>query len=97
MTSVALSPKYQIVIPKALREILKLVPGQRLEVNLDAAGRLLLEPELDIRSARGFLKPIPGVEVSDVPNDPESPDWPGGCDPIADADWLRFGSKVKKS
>lgn len=97
MTSVALSPKYQIVIPKALREILKLVPGQRLEVNLDAAGRLLLEPELDIRSARGFLKPIPGVDVSDVPNDPEDPDWPSGCDPIADADWLRAGSKVKKS
>ncbi len=97
MTSVALSPKFQIVIPKALREVLKLVPGQRLEVNLDAAGRLLLEPELDIRSARGFLKQIPGVDVSDVPNDPEGPDWPGGCDPIADADWLRVGSKVKKS
>lgn len=97
MTSVALSPKFQIVIPKALREVLKLVPGQRLEVNLDAAGRLLLEPELDIRSARGFLKQIPGVDASDVPNDPEGPDWPGGCDPIADADWLRVGSKVKKS
>ena len=97
MISVALSPKFQIVIPKALREVLKLVPGQRLEVNLDAAGRLLLEPELDIRSARGFLKQIPGVDVSDVPNDPEGPDWPGGCDPIADADWLRVGSKVKKS
>lgn len=97
MTSVALSPKFQIVIPKALREVLKLVPGQRMEMNLDPAGRLFLEPELDIRSARGFLKQIPGVDVSDVPNDPESPDWPGGCDPITDADWLRVGSKVKKS
>lgn len=97
MTSVALSPKYQIVIPKAVREVLKLVPGQRLEVALEANGRISLQPELDMRSAMGFLKPIPGVDVSDVPNDPEGPDWPGGCDPIADADWIRVSSKAKKS
>jgi hypothetical protein len=24
-----------------------------------------------------------------VPNDPEGPDWPGGCDPVGDAEWLR--------
>lgn len=74
MTSVALSPKYQIVIPKTVREILKLVPGQRMEVNLDTSGRIYIEPELDMRSAYGFLPPIPGVDVSDVPNDPEDLD-----------------------
>lgn len=96
MTSVALSPKFQVVIPKALREVLKLVPGQRMEMNLDSAGRLFLEPELDIRSARGFLKQIPGVDVSDVPNDPEGPDWPDGCDSIPNADWISSGNKAAK-
>lgn len=89
MTSVAVSPKYQIVIPKALREALKLRPGQRVELSLDGVGRLVLEPELDIRAARGFLPAIPGVDVSDVASDPEGPDWPGGCDPLPDAPWIR--------
>jgi AbrB family looped-hinge helix DNA binding protein len=96
MTSVALSPKYQVVIPKAVREVLKLVPGQRLEVALEANGRISLQPELDMRSAMGFLKPIPGVDVSDVPNDPEGPDWPGGCDPIPNADWIRDRNRASK-
>ncbi len=39
MTSVAISPKFQIVIPKAVREALKLRPGQRVEVRLDGEGR----------------------------------------------------------
>ncbi|MBK7000270.1 MAG: AbrB/MazE/SpoVT family DNA-binding domain-containing protein [Rhodoferax sp.] len=73
MTSIAISPKFQIVIPKAIRAVLNLRPGQRVEVKLDASGRVFLEPELDMRSARGFLEPIPGVDVTDVPNDPESP------------------------
>lgn len=76
MTSVALSPKFQIVIPKAIREELKLVAGQRLEMRLDSLGNLILEPELDIRTARGFLPLIPGIDVSDIQNDPEDLDWP---------------------
>lgn len=74
MTSVAISPKFQIVIPKAIRAVLNLRPGQRMEVRLDASGRVFLEPELDMRSARGFLEPISGVDVTDVPNDPDDPD-----------------------
>lgn len=89
MTTVAISPKFQIVIPKVVREALKLRPGQRVEVRLDGAGRVLVEPELDIRSARGFLQPIAGVDVTDVPSDPEGPEWPGGCDPLPDAPWVR--------
>ncbi len=96
MTSVAISPKFQIVIPKAIRVVLNLRPGQRVEVKLDESGRAFLEPELDIRSARGFLKPIAGVDVTDIPNDPEGPDWPGGCDPIPDADSIGIGQKVRK-
>jgi AbrB family looped-hinge helix DNA binding protein len=93
MTTVAISPKFQIVIPKAVREALKLRPGQRVEVRLDGAGRVLVEPELDIRSARGFLKPIAGVDVTDLPPDPEGPEWPGGCDPLPDAPWVRGSVK----
>ncbi|MGY0194216.1 AbrB/MazE/SpoVT family DNA-binding domain-containing protein [Leptothrix sp. BB-4] len=89
MTSVAVSPKFQIVIPKAIREALKLRPGQRVDVRLDGAGRVVVEPELDIRSARGFLPPIPGVDLAQVTSDPEGPDWPGGCEPLPDAPWVR--------
>jgi AbrB family looped-hinge helix DNA binding protein len=95
MTSVAISPKFQVVIPKAVREVLKLVPGQRVEVR-ELNGGIFFEPVPDIMSLRGFLQPIKGVDISDVPNDPESPDWPGGCDPIPDADWLAYGNTGNK-
>ena len=97
MTTVALSPKFQVVIPKAIRQVLKLRPGQRMEVKLDESGVLLMEPVPDIMSLRGLLKPIDGVNVSDVPNDPEGPDWPGGCDAIADADWVQISQKAAKA
>ncbi|MFM2276318.1 MAG: hypothetical protein RL211_2190 [Pseudomonadota bacterium] len=68
MTSVALSPKFQIVIPKDVRRALQLVAGQRVEVRAEG-GKVVLEPELPMRAARGML---PGLDAS-VPNDPE--DW----------------------
>ncbi len=92
MTSVALSPKFQIVIPKAVREVLKLAPGQRMEVR-ELNGGVFFEPVIDIMSLRGFLPHIEGVDVSNVPNDPEGTDWPGGCDPIVDASWLEYANK----
>lgn len=74
MTSVVISPKFRVVIPKAVREALKLRPGQRLEMRLDSAsGTVVLESELDIRSARGFLKPVPGKDLTHIANDPEAP------------------------
>jgi len=97
MTTVAISPKFQVVIPKAIRQVLKLRAGQRMEVKLDESGVLLLEPVPDIMSLRGFLKPIDGVDVSDVLNDPEGPDWPGGCDPIADADGVQISQKAARA
>ncbi len=97
MTSVAVSPKFQIVIPKAIREALKLRPGQRVDVRLDGSGRVVVEPELDIRSAHGFLPPIPGVDLAHVASDPEGPDWPGGCEPLPDAPWVRNSDQGDKS
>jgi AbrB family looped-hinge helix DNA binding protein len=57
MQSVTVSPKYQVVIPKTIREALNLSPGQKLQV-IEHAGRIELVPERDIKELRGFLKGI---------------------------------------
>ncbi len=57
MQSVTVSPKYQIVIPKTVREALKLYPGQRMQI-VEYAGRIELIPERDIKELRGFLRGI---------------------------------------
>lgn len=55
MQSVTVSPKYQIVIPKTVREALNLRPGQKMQV-VEYNGRIELIPERDIKELRGFLK-----------------------------------------
>ena len=57
MQSVTVSPKYQVVIPKNIRESLKLRPGQKMQV-IEYAGRIDLIPEREISELRGFLKGI---------------------------------------
>jgi AbrB family looped-hinge helix DNA binding protein len=57
MTTVTISQKYQLVVPKAARVSLQLEPGQKLEV-LVYEGRLELVPVRDLESARGFLRGI---------------------------------------
>jgi AbrB family looped-hinge helix DNA binding protein len=57
MNSVTVSPKYQVVIPKAVRESLHLRPGQKMQV-IEYDGRIELIPERDIKELRGFLKGI---------------------------------------
>lgn len=57
MQSVTVSPKYQVVIPKNVRESLKLRPGQKMQV-VEYAGRIELIPEREIKELRGFLKGI---------------------------------------
>lgn len=57
METLTISPKYQVVIPKAIRELLKLAPGQKVQavVHLD---RIELIPVRPIKRMRGFLKGI---------------------------------------
>lgn len=55
MLSVKVSPKYQVVIPKEIRESLHLVPGQRMQV-VQYENRIELIPERDIEELEGFLK-----------------------------------------
>lgn len=57
MQIVTVSPKYQVVIPKAIRESLQLRPGQKMQV-VEYDGRIELIPERDINELRGFLKGI---------------------------------------
>jgi AbrB family looped-hinge helix DNA binding protein len=57
MKTVTLSPKYQVVIPKPIREALKLRPGQQVQVIL-YQDRIELIPVRPIAEARGFLKGI---------------------------------------
>ncbi len=57
MTTVTLSPKFQVVIPKPVREELGLTVGQKLEA-IVYDGRLVLIPVSSIRAFRGFLEGI---------------------------------------
>jgi AbrB family looped-hinge helix DNA binding protein len=57
MQSVIVSPKYQVVIPKTVRDALNLRPGQKMQV-IEYAGRIELVPERDIKELRGFVKGI---------------------------------------
>ncbi|MBW1715029.1 MAG: AbrB/MazE/SpoVT family DNA-binding domain-containing protein [Deltaproteobacteria bacterium] len=57
MQTVTVSPKYQVVIPRAVREALHLRPGQKMQV-VEYDGRIEFIPERDITELRGFLKGI---------------------------------------
>jgi AbrB family looped-hinge helix DNA binding protein len=58
--TVKVSPKFQVVIPRSVREKLHLVPGQRMQV-IAYGNRIELIPEQEIGSMRGFLK---GIDTS---------------------------------
>ncbi|MCL4540618.1 MAG: AbrB/MazE/SpoVT family DNA-binding domain-containing protein [Bacteroidetes bacterium] len=60
MTTVKISPKYQVVIPKEIRRRLKLKPGQTLQI-LEFRDRIEFIPLTNIRDARGMLK---GIDTS---------------------------------
>ncbi len=57
MRTVTLSPKFQVVIPKPIREKLSLLPGQRIQVVVYDS-RIELIPLRPIQEMRGFLKGI---------------------------------------
>ena len=60
MTTVKISPKYQVVIPKEIRNKLKLKPGQRMQI-LQFGERIEFILLKHIKEARGFLK---GIDTS---------------------------------
>lgn len=57
MKSVKVSPKYQVVIPKEVRESMDLKPGERMQV-FQIGNRIELVPIRPLRLMRGFLRGI---------------------------------------
>jgi len=55
MATVTVSPKFQIVIPKDVRDRLVMAPGDKIEV-IQLEGRIELIPVRSASSLRGFLK-----------------------------------------
>jgi len=64
MPVVTVSPKYQVVIPQAIREALGLKPGQKVEA-IQYLDRIEFIPVRPARAMRGFLKGI----ATTVPRD----------------------------
>lgn len=60
MTEVTVSPKYQIVIPKEIRESMGIVSGQKVQI-MSYQGRIEVIPLKPIKQMRGFLK---GIDTS---------------------------------
>jgi AbrB family looped-hinge helix DNA binding protein len=62
MSVVTVSPKYQVVIPKAIREKLALEPGQKVQA-IVYEGRIELIPVRPLEELKGFLRGIdPDIE-----------------------------------
>jgi AbrB family looped-hinge helix DNA binding protein len=57
MHAVTVSPKFQVVIPRTVRDNLQLRPGQRMQV-IEYSGRVEFIPERNIADLRGFVKGI---------------------------------------
>ena len=55
MDTVTVSPKFQVVIPRAIREALGLEPGQKVQA-LQYQNRIEFIPVRPLKSMRGFLK-----------------------------------------
>ena len=66
MESVTLSPKFQIVIPRKVRDSLKLKPGLKIQI-LVYSNRIELIPLKKISEMRGFLEGI-STEVEREPD-----------------------------
>ncbi|MBU1018989.1 MAG: AbrB/MazE/SpoVT family DNA-binding domain-containing protein [Patescibacteria group bacterium] len=55
MTTAIISPKFQVVIPKAIRETMNLAPGTRVEM-IPYGNRIELIPVGSIKDLMGSLK-----------------------------------------
>jgi AbrB family looped-hinge helix DNA binding protein len=65
MDTVTLSSKFQIVIPQAIRERMKLTPGERFRV-ISYGDRVELIPVKPIKEMRGRFKGLdPDIERED--------------------------------
>ena len=59
MDAVTVSPKYQVVIPKKVRQALNIQPGQKMQV-IEYGNHIVMIPVRPIQEARGSL---PGIDT----------------------------------
>jgi AbrB family looped-hinge helix DNA binding protein len=57
MHSVKISPKFQVVIPRRIRESMRLRAGQKIQV-VEYGNRIELVPVQRMKNIRGFVKDI---------------------------------------
>ena len=57
MLAVKVSPKYQVVIPKEVRESLHLIPGQKMQV-VQYEDRVEFIPEKEVGELKGALQSV---------------------------------------
>ena len=57
METVTISPKFQVVIPRSVREAMGLRAGEKAHV-IPYQGRIEVIPVRDVKKLRGFLKGI---------------------------------------
>ncbi len=57
MQTVKVSPKYQVVIPREIRKLLGIKPGQKVQI-IQYENRIELIPLKPVRKMRGFLKGV---------------------------------------
>jgi AbrB family looped-hinge helix DNA binding protein len=57
METVTVSTKYQVVIPSAIRKLIDVQPGQKVQVIL-YDGRIEMIPVKPVKETRGFLEGI---------------------------------------
>ena len=62
METVTISPKFQVIIPRKIREAMGLRSGEKAKV-ISFRNRIEIIPMRDIRSLRGYLK---GIDTSFV-------------------------------
>ncbi len=67
MATTTISPKYQVVIPRDVREKLRLKSGQRMTV-VTKGGVIYFIPEKPLSFFRGFLK---GMDTENVREEEE--------------------------
>lgn len=68
MPSATLTSKGQITVPKAVRDALRLRPGDRLAFRIRDDGSVIVEPEtIDLMSLAGSMRSrVKGVSVEDM-------------------------------
>jgi AbrB family looped-hinge helix DNA binding protein len=67
MEEVTVSPKYQIVIPKEIRESMKIRPGQKL-IMMTEDGTIELRPLRSLKELQALFK---GIQAPEFKRDPD--------------------------